>query len=239
MDPILVKVDSLSKVLSDPQALNSYAYSRNNPIVLVDKDGNFYVPFLSNYINKVVGDAIGKWIVSNPKQSAEIGLGFVPVVGEANDLTETIRGRETITGKELNTSERLITGGATLLPFVGGKVAREALNKSDEIVTLYHGTGHNATEILKDGFSTIRDLFMTDSRKLADAYRDGWIGEGLDQITIGVNMPRRTFNELWKSGDIFPDPHGFTDPTFPGAHQFGFTDKAKEVINQYLDKLFK
>lgn len=32
----------LAGLVSDPQALNSYAYSRNNPIILVDNDGNFF-----------------------------------------------------------------------------------------------------------------------------------------------------------------------------------------------------
>ena len=32
----------LQKILADPQALNSYAYSRNNPIILVDVDGNWW-----------------------------------------------------------------------------------------------------------------------------------------------------------------------------------------------------
>lgn len=32
----------LQYILSDPQSLNSYAYSRNNPIVLVDLDGNWF-----------------------------------------------------------------------------------------------------------------------------------------------------------------------------------------------------
>jgi len=45
IDPVLVNIDSINKVLSDPQSLNSYAYSRNNPVVLVDKDGNFWQVF--------------------------------------------------------------------------------------------------------------------------------------------------------------------------------------------------
>lgn len=45
IDPILIKVDSVQKILSDPQSLNSYAYSRNNPVVLVDSDGNFWHAF--------------------------------------------------------------------------------------------------------------------------------------------------------------------------------------------------
>jgi RHS repeat-associated protein len=37
----------LQKILSDPQALNSYAYSRNNPIILVDVDGNWWKELLT------------------------------------------------------------------------------------------------------------------------------------------------------------------------------------------------
>ena len=46
------------KVKEDPQALNTYAYSRNNPVVLVDKDGNFYQLF-TGAIGAVVGAVWG------------------------------------------------------------------------------------------------------------------------------------------------------------------------------------
>ncbi|MFA5127249.1 MAG: RHS repeat-associated core domain-containing protein [Patescibacteria group bacterium] len=231
IDPIIIKVDSVSKVLSDPQALNSYAYSRNNPIILVDKDGNFYVPFLSNYINKVVGGAIGRWIVNNPKQSAEIGLGFVPVAGEANDLTETIRGRETITGKELSTNERLVTGGATLLPFVGGKVAREMLNKSDEIVTLYHGTGHFFTDIGNEGFKNGK-LWLTNSSALAEHYSDNWLGENLDKGVVRVMLPKSIYERFIKNGSLIIDNKNIdSDKFWSGLNINELKTTSEEVIN--------
>ena len=40
MDPYGFQMDKLRKVFNDPQRLNGYLYSRGNPIVLVDPDGN-------------------------------------------------------------------------------------------------------------------------------------------------------------------------------------------------------
>ncbi|PWB38765.1 MAG: hypothetical protein C3F02_02545 [Parcubacteria group bacterium] len=36
----------LADILSDPQNLNSYAYSKNNPVILVDPDGNWWKEFI-------------------------------------------------------------------------------------------------------------------------------------------------------------------------------------------------
>ncbi len=40
IDPYGLQMSKLMKVLSDPQSLNGYAYTRNNPVVLIDPDGN-------------------------------------------------------------------------------------------------------------------------------------------------------------------------------------------------------
>ena len=39
IDPYILNVDNLRKLLEDPQRLNSYLYSRNNPIILFDPGG--------------------------------------------------------------------------------------------------------------------------------------------------------------------------------------------------------
>jgi len=49
----------LQQLLSDPQALNSYAYARNNPLLYVDRDGNFWSPF--NGVNGQWFVSIGNW----------------------------------------------------------------------------------------------------------------------------------------------------------------------------------
>ena len=43
VDPVILRV--VASVLNDPQSLNSYVYARNNPIVLVDPDGNDWKTF--------------------------------------------------------------------------------------------------------------------------------------------------------------------------------------------------
>ncbi|MFH0874194.1 MAG: RHS repeat-associated core domain-containing protein [Candidatus Komeilibacteria bacterium] len=49
IDSYNLNVDKLTKVLSDPQRLHSYLYSRGNPVVLVDPDGNTPVEYLGGY----------------------------------------------------------------------------------------------------------------------------------------------------------------------------------------------
>jgi len=56
-----------SSLLTDPQALNLYTYARNNPIALVDPDGNFW----NFVVSAVVGVAIAAWdLLTTPVQIA-------------------------------------------------------------------------------------------------------------------------------------------------------------------------
>lgn len=42
VDPVIISGDKIDVQQIDPQSFNSYSYSRNNPIVLADKDGEFW-----------------------------------------------------------------------------------------------------------------------------------------------------------------------------------------------------
>lgn len=66
-----LSVDRVKDVASLPQSLNSYTYVWNNPMNLVDPDGNFPNPF------EAVGNAIGDFSVGVTNGMAEIGKATV------------------------------------------------------------------------------------------------------------------------------------------------------------------
>ena len=66
-----LSVDRVKGVASLPQSLNSYTYVWNNPMNLVDPDGNFPNPF------EAVGNAIGDFSVGVTNGMAEIGKATV------------------------------------------------------------------------------------------------------------------------------------------------------------------
>ena len=55
-DPVLGKFlspDSIVQAPDDPQTLNRYSYARNNPIIYVDPEGNFFI------IAAIIGAVLG------------------------------------------------------------------------------------------------------------------------------------------------------------------------------------
>lgn len=51
-------------------------------------------------------------------------LSFVPVVGDAKDIQETVMGMDVVTGEKLGAKERIFTGICIVLPVVNGKAFR-------------------------------------------------------------------------------------------------------------------
>ena len=51
-------------------------------------------------------------------------LGFVPVLGDAKDVQETVTGVDVVTGEKLGAKERIFTGICIVVPVVNGKAVR-------------------------------------------------------------------------------------------------------------------
>lgn len=69
-------------------------------------------------------DAI-EMLVAVGKEVGELGLGFIPIVGDVYDVVTGIVGRTLITNEKLDDVDRLLTlAGVIPIPFVSGKVLR-------------------------------------------------------------------------------------------------------------------
>jgi len=124
-----VSQDAWDGNIADPQSLNKYSYSRNNPLRYVDPSGNIFFEWL---LAKTIADTF--FSDQTPQEAVETGAGFVPVVGEWVDAYETIVGEEVFTGNELSNTDRVITGVATVVPYVGGAVVRKVVNGVSDVL---------------------------------------------------------------------------------------------------------
>ncbi|MFH0857358.1 MAG: RHS repeat-associated core domain-containing protein, partial [Candidatus Magasanikbacteria bacterium] len=93
VDP--VPLNQPEQLIQDPQALNMYAYSRNNPLRYVDPDGKFYIP---NYLKQWGGQAkqsisssINSAFVTTDKVFDRLGWYNSSVLGQMIGLDESAR----------------------------------------------------------------------------------------------------------------------------------------------------
>ncbi|MDX1964629.1 MAG: RHS repeat-associated core domain-containing protein [Pirellulales bacterium] len=92
----------------------------------------------------------GRPATKEEKALARFILGFIPYLGEGLDWMEVITGEDAATGEPLTPLERIITGGAGVLPFVGGSAGRWLLKK-------FVGKADEAIEGAKDLAKAIPD----------------------------------------------------------------------------------
>ena len=236
--------EELVKFLSDPQRLNSYSYTNNNPIVYVDPNGEAGMPFqnlfslMKNFPNSIGRSVSNQW--QGIKQATNTLLDFTPF----GDVSILARSR-TLNGEKVGAFGK----GLALFGLVGGmtskvgnnvikrlstkldvKVAeRVASNVENGIITFSHGT--------KDYFRTIQEgihgkvLHFTDDASLANKYGLRW--SGLDALINGGvvqwKFPVDEFINYLERGLIEIDPKDIN----------GFRSFSKEVINKVNNLIIK
>ncbi len=143
-------------------SLNLYTYSWNNPIKYVDPSG--YDPYRRKYMNEARAMASEQYRKYNIDDIVSFGSSILPIVGDGKDIQEVITGTDIFTGEKLTSGERAITVGLALIPFVGGKFGREALEAL--------GKGTSKTKLLTNTMTVadhhIIPKFRGKSKKYAD-----------------------------------------------------------------------
>jgi RHS repeat-associated protein len=149
----------LSKMIADPQSLNFYAYSRNNPVNLVDPSGKSANPFTWDWGN----------IGNNFLQT----LDAVPIIGDISDVYSCVTGKTLFTQTGLTEEELGLTAIMGILPVVTGgqvRMAEKALEAADDV-------GSKIVKNLDGGSATVGQV-------LDGAVK--WLGDEYDEISDGV-----------------------------------------------------
>lgn len=124
-DPIFINLeDKFLQHLDDPQGLNSYAYTRNNPLKYIDLDGRDFSGFLRK-VDNIITPISDKYCTP----VLNVASAILPISSDIRDIYETSTGRDLFSNKQLESSDRLATGGALFLGVgLSGKEVRVANN---------------------------------------------------------------------------------------------------------------
>jgi len=105
--------------LSDPQTLNKYVYTRNNPLH-IDPDGHDFLDYLSGVANAFVGDnAFGAGRSNGGNEDFRLGQVVGDSVATLTGSLEAFGGG----GEAIVTSPAALTGVGALVPAAGAAVA--------------------------------------------------------------------------------------------------------------------
>jgi len=110
-DPSLgrfISADTIVPDFANPQSLNRYSYTRNNPLKFRDPSGHreiyggFYEPYSDYWYTYVNPEAPGcQHNLEFIDQGASLAVDFTPVVGDVKGLIEVGTGKDLITGESL------------------------------------------------------------------------------------------------------------------------------------------
>lgn len=221
---------TLEEILANPQALNSYSYTVNNPIKFVDSNGEWFdtlidVGFILYDVGRITSQFISQGKVEKGEWSAlglDAGSALIPGVVGLGTISRVAKG-----------AEKVVEGIKAI-----DKVedTAKAVKKVDNFVMLEHVSDTKYSEIMKNGFNTTKDTYFTNLSKVNPNRENHLLSsikydiERMDKATdygkIKIKLPTSKYNYLVKE-KLFTN---FNDESLANA------GKAMEIINKYIIK---
>jgi len=222
----------LNDILANPQSLNPYSYTVNNPVKYIDPNGEFWqlaIPVAISVFSGVFLDRIqtvqAPTSNSTPAVIESRSIGdFIPGI---KDLSKTTRWFAVL---GLNLSINKISAGKKIVSEI---VEKFGVGSAKSLIKMYHGSANNFIEILKNGFEKGGKLWLTDSAALANSYQYKF---GLTD-NFGVKtleLSKNLFANLIDQGHIVVKE--VMDKGFPFAREYGLDDYARTIINKIIKK---
>jgi RHS repeat-associated protein len=224
--------EEMNDFLANPQNLNPYAYTGNNPVNYVDPKGNIAIPAIALVI-------LGGLFIHNINVAQSPSQNSTPSIIQSKDFGDIVPGYNNIpkTAREgifllggLASFESKLTGK------IENKIESKIANKTEqEFVTLVHGSANDFTEIMEKGFrNNGKPMWFTDNIALAETYMYKFGGLG-DIGKIAIQIPRGMFNGLIKSGELITKLVEKPD-MFQGLIEYGFPQSFRKTINKLIVK---
>ncbi len=85
-----------------------------------------------------------------------VASGFLPVVGEAQDIIAVTTGYDPITMEKLKSWERIASGAGVAIPFIGGTHIRKIISKADDVAGFTRVLGARKYNKLAEGEEALR-----------------------------------------------------------------------------------
>lgn len=214
IDPVILRV--VASVLNDPQSLNSYAYARNNPVILIDSDGNDWMPAMKGIVDgawkglKQSGQSMAavaqnpSLIITSPVDLARQFYNDARYLAESyqNDPAGTTAQMKTAFSQlskdwnNLSDEQKGQIVGYTLEKgaeaYVAGKVANKLSNTIKSVVP-------------NKAYDVLNQIEKNDFKSAPQGYKGGKIFENRESL-----LPEKPYG-YYKEWDVDPKP------TIPGA----------------------
>ena len=118
------------EAMFNPQLLNTYSYVVNNPVKMVDKEGEspvlFFLLGAAEMLTAmgIVSLPMIPAIFENPGLAGQMTIRTAPFYGDAIDITEAVTGRDVFSGQQFGGLERGATIMGAAIPLIPNQVAR-------------------------------------------------------------------------------------------------------------------
>src|SRR3989344_3017256 len=118
------------EAMFNPQLLNTYSYVVNNPVKMVDKEGEspvlFFLLGAAEMLTAmgIVSLPMIPAIFENPGLAGQMTIRTAPFYGDAIDITEAVTGRDVFIGQQFGGLERGATIMGAAIPIIPNQVAR-------------------------------------------------------------------------------------------------------------------
>jgi len=214
-------------ILTNPQTLNVYSYTANNPVKYVDPDGNFFW----------FAAALAAYAIANTVWD----LGNVGLSAYYFSKDQSSENAAYLAGDLTALSSPIMFGGLGVYNKIKNYKQNQQvskLNKVNKVIKFRHVSDRNYSEIIKEGFNSNRKIYtlnMDDSNsKYASNIYNIDRSNGPDYGIIDIEIPTNVFKDLESKGLV-----GYEQKYIKNIGEYKdiyFLPEAASIVNKYIVK---
>jgi len=219
-------------ILSAYRQLREQGYSEDEALERLERYG--FIGSDRSYKLSIVITAKTKPITKVVESVGYVGSGFIPGVGEAQDIAVLVSGYDPVTMEKVSLFDRMASGIGLAIPVMGGVHIRNSFSKANDIarsVIKWFKKDHRIktlskvelSEVKKISKSVLRSQYETEVKGLATKAKElenaGYTSEEIartlhaERRALGIKYKKQTplFLRLkiyWRNIKLYGDPYG-------------------------------